>query len=124
MAITSTNGTAFTFNGAYLTGAWNDGLNITVDGFNNGAKTYTKTVIASAHTPTYFDFDFSNIDTLHFSGIGGLNAGFSGSGTHFVMDNFTYNEATHATPEPATMLLVGSGIAGLIGARRKKKAQA
>lgn len=30
----------------------------------------------------------------------------------------------HPTPEPATLLLLGSGLAGLLGARRKKKVQA
>jgi hypothetical protein len=39
-------------------------------------------------------------------------------------NGFVVEYNTHATPEPATMLLLGSGLAGLIGARRNKKPQA
>ncbi len=39
-----------------------------------------------------------------------------------LIDNFTTAGGTAPVPVPATMLLMGSGIAGLIAARRKKKA--
>ncbi|MEW6220649.1 MAG: PEP-CTERM sorting domain-containing protein [Thermodesulfobacteriota bacterium] len=116
MAITS-RGSDFTFNGAYLTGAWNDGLQITVEGYDDGSLVYSNTVTASAYAPTYFAFNYQNVDELRFSSFGGVDAGFPGGGTHFAMDNFTYN----AVPVPATFLLLGSGLAGLVGSRISRR---
>jgi hypothetical protein len=39
----------------------------------------------------------------------------------FAIDNFRFEGGTQPVPEPATMLLMGTGLAGLIGTRRKKK---
>ena len=121
MAITSA-AADFDFNGAYLTGAWNDALNITVKGYDDGLLEFSQTVIASAYNHTYFAFNYTDIDTLEFSSFGGVDQQFGGEGAHFAMDNFnfTLNES-QPVPEPATMLLFGTGLAGLVGALRRKK---
>lgn len=61
-----------------------------------------------AGTNTYV-FDYGSMQGLGDEGWGLANAKITGN---------------VATPEPATMLLLGSGVAGLLGARRKKIAQA
>ncbi len=105
--------TAFDFEGAYLTAAWNDGLEITVDGYFNNFLEYTTTVIVDTTEPTWFDFDYMGIDKLEFTAFGGTDAGLGGSGTYFAMDNFSF------VPEPGTIFLFALG--GLIVKRLTKK---
>ncbi len=110
-----TNGN-FDFNGAWLTGAWNDDLNIRVVGTLSGIKLYDRTVVVNSTSPTWFQFDFLRIDTLYFDSFGGTqNPNYPGNGTFWAMDNFTYN-----IPESSTLLLLGSGLAGLVGYRRRR----
>jgi hypothetical protein len=109
--IGTVDGTLFTFNGAYFTSAWDSDNTITAEGFLNGQSLFSASFHINNQAPTWLDFNFTGIDSLT------LNS----SGYHFAMDNFTFNE-TAPVPEPATMLLIGTGLAGLIGARRRKKA--
>ena len=114
-----TNGTPFTFNSVYLTGAWNNRLNILIQGFQGANQLYSQTVTVNSTAPTLFNFNWSGIDRLRFNSFGGVNAGYNGSGTHFALDNLTVN----ATPVPTPALL--PGLIGLgLGVLRKRKAEA
>ena len=99
------SGSPFIFDGAWLTAAWRDGLNVKVDGYSNDVLTYSTTVVVNTTGPTWFGFNYVNVDKLSFSSYGGTpNPNYSPqNGYHFVMDNFTY------TPEPASVLLIFFG---------------
>ncbi len=110
----------FDFNGTYLAGAWRDGLNIEVSGYNGGSLLYQTTVVVNHDVATWFDFDFFGIDQLTFSSFGGVEvANLGGSGSHFAMDNFTIDQT--AVPEPATLGLLGLALCGLgVSSRRRR----
>ena len=114
---------SFVFNGAYFTGAWNNGLGITVNGFLNGVQTLSETFQVNTDAPLWKSFGWT-VDSLTFSTAGGVDAGLGGGGTHFAMDNFTYNEVLSPVPEPETyaMLAVGLGLMGAFARRRKQNA--
>jgi len=102
----------FSFGGCYLTGAWNDDLNIQVDGYFEGELKYSQTVVVSSTAPTWFDFNYYNIDRLEFSSWGGtFNTDYAGGGEQFAMDNFTIVPV----PVPGAVLLgiLGFGVAGI-----------
>lgn len=116
----------FTFNSAYFTAAWNEGLSVTVEGYLASVLVHTNTFTINTTSPTLMTFDWSGIDELRFSSSGGTdNPNYSGSGTHFAMDNFVYNEGFGgAVPEPTTLAIWSTltGL-GLIAARRRRRKQ-
>jgi len=112
------NGSPFTFVGAYFTGAWNDGLNIEVKGLFYGVTIYDYSFTVNTSGPVYFFADWSGINEVDFISSGGTPHGFPhGAGTQFAMDNLT---VTGPVPEPCTLLLLGSGLVGLVGLRLRR----
>jgi hypothetical protein len=96
----------FDFNNAYLTAAWNDGLSVTVEGLNNGAALYSKTVVVDTTQPTLVNFDYFGVDQLRFTSFGGVEPDYlqgKGAGTQFALDNFTFNEKATSVPEPTLL---------------------
>ena len=110
--------TNFNFLSTYLTGGWNNNLNIEVQGFSGTNLVYDETKVVSATSPTLFTFDYLNIDRLYFNTFGGEPAGFpGGSGEQFVMDNFMFE----FIPEPSTFLLAALGGVSLIAFLRRRR---
>lgn len=117
----SLSGSLFDFNGAFLTGAWNDGLNIEVKGFAAGTELYSTIVVVNTASAQWFDFNFFGIDSLSFRSFGGeKNAQLDSEGEQFVMDNFTINESS-SVPESSTLALLLLGMAGLLLGRRMQQ---
>jgi hypothetical protein len=125
----ASKGSTFDFIGANFTAAWNEGLQLTVDGWLGGSKVagLTRTITLNTSGPTsVYDFNFTGIDKLTFTSTGGThntvafgvaNPSYGVGGTHFAMDDFQY---TTPAPEPSSMVLGLMGLSSVLGLRRKK----
>ena len=119
-------GGSFVFNGGYFSGAWRNGLEVTLEGLMGGQVTVSKTITVGITNPLaahWFDFDW-NIEELRIRSSGGSKASsdLAGDGTQFVLDNFTFNEQRTSVPEPGALALLGIGLAGLGLTRRRRAA--
>jgi hypothetical protein len=123
--MTAPPGGSFTFIGASFTAAWNDGLQIQVDGYARGSLLYSKTVVVDTNSPQSLTFDYQDVDRLRFTSFGGNHARSGGGGENFAMDNFNFS-GVQLTPAPAPpgFLLAVIGATSLFGSRawRRRKA--
>jgi hypothetical protein len=116
-----TNTSAFNFTGAYLTAGWKNNLKITVVGLLGGVEKYATTVSVGYENPTWFDFNYAEIDRLNFSSAGGIAPNFQQeyndpNNQHFVMDNFTAESvAVNAEPVPEPVTIWGTSVFGVLG---------
>jgi len=103
----------FTFTGAYFTAAWNDGLTLVAEGFNNGVELFNQSFTIDTKSPTFLNFNFVGIDNLVLRSFGGSENPklvSYGDGTQFVMDNFTFSQQVSNVPLPAAAWLFLSGV--------------
>jgi hypothetical protein len=77
-----------------------------------------------SYTPQFFAVNFTNSSTIWVERQGGTGgtAFDNNNARWYTMDDVTYNENIPTpTPEPATMFLLGLGLMGIAGIRRKFK---
>lgn len=94
----------FTLQSLYLTAAWNDGMNIQIDGLSGGVVTHTADVTVNTSGPAIFTLDWQSVDDVTLVASGGTHhAGYSGVGTAFAMDNLQVT----SVPEAGTLWICG-----------------
>jgi hypothetical protein len=87
-SITSTS--PFNFLSAYLTAAWNDNLQVKVQGFVGSTLAYDNTYTLSATGFTNISFDYLGVDKVNCVSSGGTHhASYTYVGMQFAMDNVT-----------------------------------
>ena len=113
---------AFTLDSFYLTAAWNNNLDVTVQGYNAAnVLVNTSSFQVSTFAPTLETFNWTNLGSVTISTSGGVSAGLDGVGTHVALDNLTINGSISiGVPEISTwaMMLAGFAGLGLVAARR------
>jgi hypothetical protein len=111
---TITSTVPFGLASAYMTGAWNDGLQVEVQGYVGGSLTYDNTYTLNATAPTFVTFNYSGVTEVQFISSGGtVHSGYGGSGEQFVMDNVTVQfpptpPVITVQPAPQSVLVGGS----------------
>lgn len=110
-ALASISPQSGTFNvrSVLVTGAWNNGLEVTFTGYRSGSVAFTKQVTVNTTGPTLVNLGFGRIDSLRFVGTGGTDAGYSGGGDHVVLDNLTlYTSADTSMVAPSGKPVMGA----------------
>jgi hypothetical protein len=116
-----TSATPFTFNSGYFMG-WFNGfaggfggpVSLTVNGYFGAALLESQTVELNPHAAQLYTFDYAGVDRVDF-----ITNGDQGE-TWYLADDLAFNGVT-VTPEPASIVLLASGLVGVFGIVRRKR---
>lgn len=110
-------GALFTLESAYLTAAFNDGLQVQVFGYVGGVEKYRNIYTVNPTEPTLIQFNYVAISRVALVSFGGTpNPSFGGGGTGVAVDNMVLS-----VPEPSSVaLLLLGGVCGLLGRYRTR----
>ena len=121
-----TSADLISFNSFYITAAWNNGLNVDIQGRRNGAVFYQAHLLVDTNSPTLINLNWLGVDEVDFQSYGGVPRG-SGPGTHFVLDNLIV-DSYELPPAPVPLgpstwpnVILGLAGVGFIVYRRKSK---
>lgn len=93
LTLTKADGSVFTLVQVQMTGAWNDNLQVQIEGFNGSTSAGVQSVTLSATAPSSVIFTTAgNVDRVVFRASGGTPHAAYGpdSATHFAMDDLRY----------------------------------
>lgn len=111
------DGGYFDFYGAYISDAYFNGT-VVVEGYRDGTKIYDGLPSIAIYEPnlsldpTFYTFNYEQIDTLKF---------YNEYEVHMCLDNITIGNEIAGVPIPGAIWLLGSGLIGIVGIRRKFK---
>ncbi|MCP3872466.1 MAG: hypothetical protein GY699_04830 [Desulfobacteraceae bacterium] len=124
----------FNLHGMNLTAAWMDELEVIVMGYKPDLSIEMRTLFLSSTEPTMLEFNsnWTGLSSVSMNSYGGvLNVDYDGrhspynpddpnSLTQFMVDDLGYTTVSRIpTPIPAGIWLIGSGLIGLTGLRKK-----
>ena len=98
------------FDGAYFAGE--PYAAVTFDLYNGSTLVWTSATLDPSSTPAFLASGYSGLVTSVVVS--------SPNPDYFVMDNVTYGVGPSATPEPGSLLLLGTGLLGALGMARRK----
>jgi hypothetical protein len=103
-----------------LTAAWNDNLEVQVQGFAQGSLLYDNTYVLGTASPSLLHFNYLGVDTVDFNiFFEGTPHGYSGAGSFFAVDNLTVDLTPVPEPGAARLLLFASALCGIGGIMKK-----
>jgi hypothetical protein len=102
--------------------AFNNGITVLFQGYDNGVLTNTFSVVANTVAPTLAVLNWLNIDQVVISSSGGVPVSGSSDGTRFAIDDITIGpaQAVGDVPLPAGVLLLGTALCGIGGLSRRR----
>jgi hypothetical protein len=123
-SITATS--PFNFISGDFGSGWYDGLNVTVNGLDNGTQEFSKTVTVNTQGTQLFTFNFTSINELDiFSTVTSTTTDPFGCGpsgcSEVTLDDLTLTPAPSSVPEPSPRVLLGFVVLALAAARHLKQ---